>query len=316
MESETPKEGQFRFEVPADGAGSRLDVFLSRTACRSRTQVQKLIKSGAVTVCGRRSRSGAKLEQGQTIEGTLPAIECFSPEAEDIPLQILFEDGSVAALNKPAGMPTQATPHERSVTVVNALLWRYKGLSLFRQELQPGLAGIVHRLDRDTSGVLLAALDEKSGENLQAQFRARTIAKEYVAVVHGVVEFDEGEITAPIGRDQRRFDRRRVDARSGKDAATAYRVLERFEGFTLLRCMPRTGRTHQIRVHLQHLGYAVAGDAAYPPKSRPKEQVIGRQALHASRISFDHPEDGRRLTIQAPLPADMAELIGRLREGR
>ncbi len=308
--------GPFRFTASADDAGARLDVFLAARLDRSRSALQKLLRTGAIVINGAPARAGHRIVEGDEIQGCLPEQEDEAPRPEDIPLEILFEDERVVAFNKPAGMPAHPSRQERSGTVVNALIWRYRGREIFRQDSEPSMSGLVHRLDRDTSGAMVAALDPEAGASLQKQFRDRLVEKEYIAVVHGVVEFDEGEVSVPIGKDPKRFNRKIADPVSGKAAETLYRVIERFESFSLVRLKPRTGRTHQIRVHMQHLGHAVAGDRLYPPKSRPPAPAFARQALHASSLAFLHPSDMRKVAVKAPLPADMKEFIASLKPGR
>jgi 23S rRNA pseudouridine1911/1915/1917 synthase len=308
-------ESGFRLEVGPDGAGERVDRFLAARLPLSRSALRKLIEKGEVTLRGRTVRPGLRLAAGDVVEGRLPEQTSEEFRPEEIALRVLHEDRAVLAIDKPAGMTVHPTRTLRTGTVVNALLGRYATLYVPGGDTER--SGVVHRLDRDTSGVLLLALGQQAGERLSEQFKKRSVEKEYVAVVHGVVEFDEGEVNEPIGRDPRRFDRRSVDRKAGREAVTVWCVEERLPGHTLLRLFPRTGRTHQIRVHMQHAGHPVVGDRLYLPGNRPPgELLIDRQALHALALCFDHPETGERLRVEAPLPDDMARLIERLRSGK
>jgi 23S rRNA pseudouridine1911/1915/1917 synthase len=310
MENGTTQE--FRFEAGREHTGERLDRFLAARVPFSRSWLQQEIRKGHVTVNQEPARPGRRLAPGDVVAGGIaPSTrEPLAPEEQS--LTFLYRDEWFGVIDKPAGMPVHPSAGRRTGTLVNALLGL--GISLFTPEGDKDRAGIVHRLDRDTTGALIVAFDQAAGKALQAQFRGRTVKKEYMAVVHGVVEFDEGEVDQPLGKDPRRFDRRAVVGEGGREARTVYRVVERFKRHTLVRAMPETGRTHQIRLHLQHMGHAVVGDELYLPLRRtPGPPPIERHALHAARLAFSHPRTEEEICCETPLPSDMARLLETLR---
>lgn len=297
-----------------DGEASRLDSWLAaNVAGLSRSRIQSLMDSGAVTSGGAVLGPRSKLAPGTTIEINLPPPTPPEPRPQDIPLDIIFEDDSVIAVNKPAGMVVHPAPGHDDSTFVNALLFHcgesLKGIGGVRRP------GIVHRLDMDTTGVLIAAKDEPSLNNLAAQFQAHSTAKVYVALVHGKIERESGKIASTIGRHP--TDRKKMafnPPSGGKNAVTCWKVMRRFERATLLEVRIETGRTHQIRVHLSHEGMPIAGDRTYGNRQLDSllPMVPSRQMLHAARFSFNHPKTGERITLEAPLPADFQELLERL----
>lgn len=286
------------FELTGE-TGQRLDHFLAAQLPRySRARLQDWIKRGLVEVDGTARKPSFALRGGERIvvhPGQLPPLKA---EAEEIPLEILYEDSDILAVNKPAGMTVHAGAGVHQGTLVNALLHRFQTLSTVSGEERPG---IVHRLDRFTSGVMLVARTDEAHRHLQKQFADRTTEKVYLALVHGVVSPDEGRVERAISRSLiHRFKMTTTESK-GRYAVTDYRVIRRFERFTYLEVTIGTGRTHQIRVHLASLKHPVAGDTTYGGQKHES----GRFFLHSARIRFDHPRTGERLTITAPLPAEL-----------
>ncbi|HEY6004358.1 MAG TPA: RluA family pseudouridine synthase [Anaeromyxobacter sp.] len=306
--------------VPTDLAGERLDVALARLVPElTRARAKRLVDAGHVRLAGRPAKAALRLRAGDVLEVEVPAPEPSGLVAQDLPLSVLHEDRDLVVLDKAAGMvvhPARGSPHS---TVVNALLGRYASAL-------PRL-GLVHRLDKDTSGCLVVARNEAALAALQAQWKGRSVEKVYLAICHGALA-GEGTLDTPYGRHPR--DRTRFTGRlaSGRRAVTAWRALEAFgRDATLAEVTLHTGRTHQIRVHLAEAGHPLLADAVYggtrrearlPAGSRARRaaESIGRQALHAARLAFDHPRTGRRLTLEAPLPADFRAALEVLRGGR
>lgn len=302
----------------------RLDVYLAdRDVGLSRSQIRKAVEEGRVLVDGRRVKAGYRLRAGETVELAIPEAAPSSVQAEDIPLSIAFEDEHLLVVDKPAGMVVHpAAGHSRG-TLVHALLHHCRDLSGIGGVLRPG---IVHRLDRDTSGLLLVAKTDEAHRGLTTQFRDRRIDKTYLALVLGTPRTETGEILLPVGRHP--ADRKKMSTRSsrGREAVTRWHVRERFGSVTLLEVDLLTGRTHQIRVHLSSQGHPVVGDAVYgrsgllksvaDTETRSILREVKRQALHAARIAFRHPVHGTFLSFQSPLPEDMAGLCEALRGRR
>jgi len=289
------------FTVAEADAGQRLDHFLAaRMAQFSRARIQQWIAEGRVRVNGAEKKASWKVRAGERIEvepAEPPPLRAFP---EEIPLDILYEDDAVAAINKPAGLVVHAGAGRSSGTLVNALLHRYGTLSESGDALRPG---IVHRLDKGTSGVILVARTEAAHRSLAQQFASRTVEKVYLALVEGRVAPGEGVIDKPIERDPVRRTRMTARTGRGRAALTEYRVLEECGRFTLLEVRIRTGRTHQIRVHLASIGHPVAGDTLYGAAARPAGlEPPGRPWLHAWRIGFTSPATGERLLVEAPVP--------------
>ena len=295
-------------ELLADRDGERLDVFLARRQQdASRAEARRQIDEGLVRVDGSLERPGHRLRAGEMVVVS-PRLEA-APQAVEIRLDLLHEDDDLIILDKQAGLTVHPAPGERQTTLVSALLQRWPELSKLGDALRPGL---VHRLDRDTSGALVIARTQRALESLQQQFRERAVEKRYLAVVAGAPDPPAGIIDAPLARDP--ADPRRfavVEPGRGRASRTGYRLLEQFGDAALLECDLITGRTHQIRVHLAAIGHGIIGDALYGLA----RDAIRRQALHARSIAFDHPATGERIHCEAPLPADLERLLARLRGG-
>ena len=290
------------------GSGERLDRLLAERVCAgvSRSRIQQWIRDGRVLVNGAVVKPNYRVAAGDAIEIAPPPPEPTDIRPEPIPLDVVYEDEDVVVVDKPRGLVVHPAPGHMSGTLVNALVYHCKDLAGVGDALRPGL---VHRLDKDTSGLLVVAKNDRAYASLVAQWKARTIARRYVALVEGVVAHDVGTIDAPVGRDPR--DRLRFAVtKGGKPAVTHFRVAERFRAHTMLELRLETGRTHQIRVHLKYIGHPVVGDPLY---GRPGRWPIAGQALHAAELGFDHPRDGRRMTFVAPLPDDMRRLVEAMR---
>jgi len=306
--------------VDGAGAGERLDRWLARSLPElSRARLQAVIAGGGVLVDGRPARPALRLKAGQAVSLRLPPPQAAVPAPEDIPIAVVHEDRHLLVVDKPAGLAVHPGAGRASGTLVNALLHRVRDLSGIGGVLRPG---IVHRLDRGTSGLLVVAKDDATHLALSRQFAGRTVEKEYLAVVLGVPRAAQGTIEAPIGRDPVHRQRMSVRAPRGRAARSTYQTVEKLDGAALLSVRIATGRTHQIRVHLASLGHPVAGDATYggrrPPASRRPEaraaiEALLRPALHAARLAFTHPATGERVCFESPLPADLQELLAVLR---
>ena len=321
-----------RFRVGSPSAGTRLDVFLAG-ACSdmSRSRLQKLIADGAVRVNGGSARRSHVVRAGEEIAVDVPEPKEVALEAEDIPLSILYEDDHLLAIDKPPGLVVHPAPGHSSGTLVNALLHYVRDLAGIGGELRPG---IVHRLDRDTSGVLLVAKTDRAHQMLSRQMRKRTLRKEYIALAAGVPRVRKGEVSFAIGRDPR--DRKKMKAfkpiegeppAGARTARTLYEIEKEWPalGLTLLRCRLVTGRTHQIRVHLAASGLPIVGDPVYGRARYPRitdailrQRLLDfpRQALHAERVEFHHPATQEIVEIVAPVPADLAGLVAALDAAR
>lgn len=298
-----------RVAVGAEDAGERLDAFLGRAFREySRSRLKGFVVAGAVVVNGAQVKAAYRLKEGDVVEATIALPAAPLPAPENIPLLIYYEDEHVVVAEKPTGMLCHPAGGVVSGTLVNALLYRVGSLAPVGGPSRPG---VVHRLDRGTSGVLVVARSELGHKNLVKQFSERTTGRTYLALASGGVPLDEGTVEAPIGRSSRDPTRFAVSPLGAKEAKTTFAVVERFgDDATLLRLRLYTGRTHQIRVHLAYLGHPVCGDATYGSTS----DVIGRTALHAHTLAFDHPASGRRMRFVSPLPQDIVEACERLRE--
>jgi len=301
-----------RLVSEASDAGKRLDqVVHERLPEFSRSRIQEWIRSGRVRVNGSERRAAYLIRREDSIEVEPADPPPLRAEPEDIALRVLYEDDDLVAIDKPAGMVVHAGAGIHSGTLVNALLHRFGRLSSSGGPLRPG---IVHRLDRFTSGVLLVAKTDRAHQALAAQFAGRAIEKVYIALVHGKVKSESGRIHQPIARDPVRRTRMTARLPGGREARTEYRVLHRFAKFTLLEVRIGTGRTHQIRVHLSSLGHPVAGDTVYgAPAKLDDRPPLGRYFLHAHRIRFHQPSTGREIAIESPLPPELESWIAGLK---
>ena len=296
--------GRTILTAASEDRGVRLDSFL---ACRvpelTRSAAARLIETGRVTVAGRTAAKSCRLEGGELVEAELPDPEPTQALPQDIPLDVVYEDEDVIVVNKPAGLVVHPAPGHPDGTLVNALLHHCgSSLSGIGGELRPG---IVHRIDRDTSGLIIAAKNDAAHQALSAQLQDHTLARTYEAVVVGNLREDRGTVDAPIGRHHTDRKKMAVTDRGGRAAVTHWEVLERFQGFTHVRCRLETGRTHQIRVHMAHIGHPLTGDFLYGAEDR---DLIPRPALHSGYLSFRHPITGENMQFSVPLPEDMARL--------
>jgi 23S rRNA pseudouridine1911/1915/1917 synthase len=294
--------------LSVERGGERLDkVIPAHVQDLSRAVIQRLIKTGEVTVNGQPSKPSYRVQVGDEVVVRVP-VEMPEPVVpEDIPLDIIYEDDTLLAVNKPAGMVVHPALGHTSGTLVNAVLAHCPQIADVG-----GLerAGIVHRLDKDTSGLILIAKDEATRAALQRQFKRRRVVKTYLALVEGQVQPREGVIEAPVGRDKRQRKRMAV-VRRGREARTTYRAVEYFADHTLLEVRPYTGRTHQVRVHLAWLGYPIVGDRVY---GRRRQRLLrDRHFLHAAQLRFTHPTAGEEMDLKAPLPPELSALLRRLR---
>ncbi len=303
------------FVVPPEEAGLRLDVFLARHMPDwSRSQLQRQIKSGFVTVGSQAVfKTGHEIEAGQRVTIRAARHEVHAAP-EDLPLSIVYEDDDIVVVDKPPGMVVHAGAGVKSGTLANALLYHIGRLSSLGGDLRPG---IVHRLDRMTSGLVVAAKNDSAHRALSEQFKARAVKKVYTLLVHGRVAGESGEVKKPVGRDRFRRVRMRPGGLGAREALTRYRVLRRFSQFTLVEAQPHTGRTHQIRVHFSSIGHPVVGDTMYGAPSRLKigdhvEKTLERNFLHASAIEFRHPRTRQTISLRAPLPTELKAFLQRL----
>jgi 23S rRNA pseudouridine1911/1915/1917 synthase len=308
--------------VPIEAEEQRLDLFLaSRFSDTSRSAIQRAISGGDITVNGKTVKPSHRIRTGEEIAGKIPSAPVIDATPEDIPLDIAYEDEEIIVVNKPAGMVTHPGAGVASGTLANALVYY-----LNRIGLQPprrggtSRPGIVHRLDVGTSGLIVVAKTDRAHLNLAEQFESRSVTKDYIALVYGVIKEDSGRIEAPIGRDPRNRVKMAV-TRDGRTATTLYRVAERFDEFTLLDVEIKTGRTHQIRVHLAHIKHPVVADSTYGAgransiknaRLRAAVNRLDRPFLHAARLGFAHPIKGERMEFTAPLPAELRAFLDRI----
>lgn len=295
----------------AEDAGTRADVFLAAKLGVSRSNMQKLLEDGRVKRGEKIIKANYKVRAGEMFVVDIPEPEPIEAVPENIPLDIIYEDDDVVVLNKARGMVVHPAPGNYTGTLVNALLYHCSNLSGINSAIRPG---IVHRLDKDTSGIMIVAKNDAAHISLSQQIQSKTAVRTYLAVVRGNIKTDGGTIETQIARDKTDRKKMAVVKEGGRDAITDYEVLERFGKYTLVRCKLRTGRTHQIRVHMEYLGYPLVGDPKYSPMKTPFG--IKGQALHSHTLEFTHPRTGERMKFEAPLPEDMHKIITRLHNGQ
>ena len=297
----------------AEEKGQRLDVFVvERFPELSRSHVQKLIEQGNVLVDGMVRKANYKLRGGEAVQVTVPQAEPISVEPEDIPLDILYEDKDIIVVNKARGMVVHPASGVYSGTLVNALLYHCQDLSGINGEIRPG---IVHRLDKDTSGVMVCAKNDTAHLDLAEQIRTKTAHRTYWAIVHGNIKEEAGIIKGDIGRHPTDRKKMAIVRENGKPAVTHFKVLERFGEYTLVECQLETGRTHQIRVHMTSIGHPLINDPKYGPKKSSPFAING-QALHSLQLTLTHPVTKEEMTFTAPLPTDMEKILTGLRNKR
>ncbi|HEX3033170.1 MAG TPA: RluA family pseudouridine synthase [Bacillota bacterium] len=320
LDQDNPLEGEeqldptdsLELEYTVDHANdrTRLDVFLTAENPQlTRSHVQKLIAERHGLVNGQAAKSSTKLQEGDIVTLTLPPVVELAVEGQNIPLDILYEDSDVIVINKPQGMVVHPAPGNLQGTLVNALLYHCQDLSGINGVMRPG---IVHRLDKDTSGVMMAAKNEPAHLSLAGQIKDRSVVRRYIALVHGNIPEPAGVVDAPIGRDELDRKKMAVTTKNSKSAVTRYTVLERYRDYTLVECKLETGRTHQIRVHMAYLGHPVVGDPKYG--TRKAHFNLQGQALHAAVLGFKHPVTGDYLEFTSPIPQPMAGVIEKLRQ--
>lgn len=297
---------KYSFKVELSDIKKRLDLFLALKIPKetSRTHIQKLIGEGHVFVNGKPEKNNYRLRENDLIEIDFAEAPSMSAAAENIPIKIVYEDDDIIIVDKPVGMVTHPGAGNPSGTLVNAILYYTKNLSN-KETVRPG---IVHRLDKETSGLMVIAKNDTAHRKIAKQFKKRSVVRKYVAIVKGEVEQDNGIIEAPIGRHPRARKKMAVRFSDSKEAITKYAVVKRYNGFTLLELTPETGRTHQLRIHMAHIGHPIIGDISYGV-----EMGFPRQALHASALGFDHPKTGEYVEFKSPIPKDMKNFLLSLR---
>lgn len=298
-----------RLRASEESKNQRLDAFLASSLDGlTRSQAARLIESGEVAVNGKTAGKSYKLAGGEDIAVTLPEPEPVEAVPQDIPLDVVYEDADVIVVNKPSGMVVHPAPGHPDGTLVNALLYHCAGtLSGVGGALRPG---IVHRIDRDTSGLLIVAKNDFAHQSLSAQLADRSLSRVYEAVVHGGFRADFGTVNAPIGRHPVDRKRMAVTEKNSRHAVTHWEVIERYAGFTHIRCKLETGRTHQIRVHMAHIGHPLLGDMVYGA-GKPEKGLEG-QCLHARTLKFIHPRTGEHMEVTSPLPEYFTAVLARL----
>lgn len=308
----------FTFVISPELSGKRADVVLPGLLPElTRSRIKKLIEEKNILVDGSPIKPSRKFGPGETVHVMIPAPAPLEAEPEDIPINVLYEDEYIAVIDKPAGMTVHPGAGAAGGTLVNALLYRLDGLSGVGGKVRPG---IVHRLDKNTSGVIVVAKDDASHNFLAAQFKSRSVEKRYLAIVEGTMKTDSGSISSRIGRHP--TDRKKMSSKapSGRESLTLWKVRKKLKGATLVEARPRTGRTHQIRVHLAEAGHPLLADEVYggkgrkPPVISAAGDIIGRHALHAWKLAFTHPRTGERMEFTSPMPEDMKNALNFLSE--
>ena len=302
---------QERIVVTEVEAGMRADVALAQLLDITRSNMQKLLEEGRALRGSKVVKANYKLRIGDVIDITLPEPQPLDVQPENIPLDIIYEDEDVVVINKARGMVVHPAAGNYNGTLVNALLYHCKNLSGINGVIRPG---IVHRLDKDTSGIMICAKNDLAHISLSEQIQSKTAQRTYLAVVRGNIKTDSGIIETQIARDKNDRKKMAVVKEGGRDAVTEYEVAERFGKYTIVKCRLKTGRTHQIRVHMEYLGYPLVGDPKYSPMKTPFS--INGQALHSLTLSFKHPRSGEEMFFEAPLPEDMKKIVTRLRLGQ
>lgn len=297
--------------IAEEQAGQRADVGLAVLLDVTRSNMQKLLEEGRVLKGAKVLKSNYKLRAGDVLTVTLPEPEPLDVQPENIPLDIIYEDEDVVVVNKARGMVVHPAAGNLSGTLVNALLYHCKNLSGINGVIRPG---IVHRLDKDTSGIMICAKNDAAHVSLSQQIQAKTATRTYLAVCRGNIKTDSGTIETFINRDKNDRKKMAVTKDEGRIAITDYEVVERFGKYTIVRCRLRTGRTHQIRVHMEYLGYPLVGDPKYSPMKTPFG--IQGQALHSQSLEFTHPRTGERMHFEAEWPEDFKKVVTRLRLGQ
>ncbi|WP_141505843.1 RluA family pseudouridine synthase [Paenibacillus luteus] len=310
MSSSLYNEEPLEWIAAEEQAGERVDKFVTDSMDEqgvSRTQVQEWIKAGAVVVDGKVAKANVKIAEGNKVVLHIPEPEEAAIVPENIPLEVIYEDSDLIVINKKRGMVVHPAPGHSSGTLVNALMYHCKDLSGINGMIRPG---IVHRIDKDTTGLLMAAKNDLAHISLAEQLKDHTVTRKYIALVHGNLPHDQGTIDAPIGRDQNDRKLFTVTERNSRHAVTHFHVLERLGDYTVVELQLETGRTHQIRVHMKYIGHPLAGDPVY---GRNKTVALKGQALHATLLGFTHPRSGERLEFEMPLPADFEFVLSNLR---
>jgi 23S rRNA pseudouridine1911/1915/1917 synthase len=326
MSDPKPCDEPIQLIVSPDEAGARFDSYLAiKFPSYSRVHLRRVINAAAAKINGKREKAAHRLQAGDRVTVILPELPRKRPQPENIPLSILYEDDSLLAVDKPPGMVVHPARGHWTGTLVSALEYHVRQLSTIGG---PTRAGIVHRLDRDTSGVVLVAKNDQAHMHLSRQFEERRIEKEYFAIVAGRLDRDRDWIDEPIGLHPRHREKMAIrhDAPDSRAAQSFYEVVERFDGFAAVRVLPKTGRTHQIRVHLASVGAPILCDKQYGGRSEitlgeiagtsDSSVLLARQALHARRLTLTHPVTGERLTIESPLPDDLCKVLAALRAHR
>ena len=313
----------FTFVVANSDAGVRLDTYLSLKAVElTRSQIKKLVQEHLILLNHLPSKPAVRLRKGDLITGRIPPPRRLDVIPQNIPLDILHEDPWIIVINKPAGMVVHPGAGVDSGTLVNALLFHCRDLSQINGVIRPG---IVHRLDKNTSGVMAAAKNAMAMHHLSLQFKNRQVRKRYIALVHGELKESQGVIDASLGRHPKERKRISIHTRKARSAITQWRIIKRLHGFSVLEVMPKTGRTHQIRAHFSSRGHPIVGDPEYcrgkwierlrDPQVRERIRTLGRQALHSEGLGFIHPRSGEFMEFNAPLPEDMEQIIRFLSQG-
>ncbi|OPH47534.1 RNA pseudouridine synthase [Paenibacillus ferrarius] len=307
--SEAAQSEIVEWTVEKQFAKERIDKFITEALEEdvSRTLIQQWVKDGHVKVNGKEIKPNYKLAEQDVIALQIPEPQGVELAAENIPLTVVYEDADLIVINKQRGLVVHPAPGHYSGTLVNALMYHCKDLSGINGELRPG---IVHRIDKDTSGLIMSAKNDKAHASLAEQLKAHTVNRKYIALVHGHLQHDQGTIDAPIGRDSHDRKMYTVTEKNSKTAVTHFVVLERFGDFTLVELKLETGRTHQIRVHMKFIGHPLVGDPMY---GKSKGMLMDGQALHAAILGFKHPRTGEWLQFEAPMPADMDNLLQTIR---